>query len=208
MAFPGDLLDQANQLIWKERKHPKQVSLCRGISLAYYALFHLLIHDAAANWNQRELRAGLERGFDHQTMKVASNRASDAKASPFHGEDPDVVRRLRAVARTFSDLQRERHSANYDNGRVWLRAQAVDLVKRLGMPSMIGAQSETKNSHKPTCFPCSSKTVNASCYRTPAPGILYENTSCNCRTSPLYSFGNGGSGFDMLIPDTAARSSG
>ena len=132
MAFPGDLLDQANQLIWKERKHPKQVSLRRGISSAYYALFHLLIHDAAANWNQRELRAGLERGFDHQTMKVASNRASDAKASPFHGEDPDVVRRLRAVARTFSDLQRERHSADYDNGRVWLRAQAVDLVKRVG----------------------------------------------------------------------------
>ena len=65
-------------------------------------------------------------------MKVASNRASDAKASPFHGEDPDVVRRLRAVARTFSDLQRERHSADYDNGRVWLRAQAVDLVKRVG----------------------------------------------------------------------------
>jgi hypothetical protein len=47
VTLPRDLLDQADLLASKERRRPKQVSLRRAISTAYYALFHLLIEDAA-----------------------------------------------------------------------------------------------------------------------------------------------------------------
>jgi uncharacterized protein (UPF0332 family) len=49
MALAEDLLDQAFLLLNKESKNPKQASLRRVVSTAYYALFHLLIQEASAN---------------------------------------------------------------------------------------------------------------------------------------------------------------
>ncbi len=46
MAYPDDLLEQAQHLAQREPKRPKQASLRRAISSAYYALFHLLISEA------------------------------------------------------------------------------------------------------------------------------------------------------------------
>jgi uncharacterized protein (UPF0332 family) len=43
MAFPDDLLEQANHLANREPELPRQASLRRAVSAAYYALFHLLI---------------------------------------------------------------------------------------------------------------------------------------------------------------------
>ncbi len=43
MAFHDDLLEQANHLARRERGRPRQASLRRAVSSAYYALFHLLI---------------------------------------------------------------------------------------------------------------------------------------------------------------------
>jgi uncharacterized protein (UPF0332 family) len=39
--FPLDLLQQAYDLASKEETDPKQASLRRAVSTAYYALFHL-----------------------------------------------------------------------------------------------------------------------------------------------------------------------
>jgi len=41
MAFPNDLLEQAKHLAIREKKRPRQASLRRAVSTAYYALFHL-----------------------------------------------------------------------------------------------------------------------------------------------------------------------
>ena len=49
MAYPEDLLEQANHLARREPKRPKQASLRRAVSTAYYALFHLLIGQAVRN---------------------------------------------------------------------------------------------------------------------------------------------------------------
>ena len=38
--------------------------------------------------------------------------------------------------------------------------------------------------------------------------ILYRNVNCSRMSCPRYSLGNGGNGFEALIPATAARSSG
>ena len=44
MSFPNDLLEQARHLANREPKRPKQASLRRAVSTAYYALFHLAEH--------------------------------------------------------------------------------------------------------------------------------------------------------------------
>ena len=49
MPFPEDLLEQAKHLASRERTKPKQASLRRAVSTAYYALFHLLISEAVLN---------------------------------------------------------------------------------------------------------------------------------------------------------------
>ena len=43
MTLAADLLKQAERLAKLEPKRPKQASLRRSISAAYYSLFHLLM---------------------------------------------------------------------------------------------------------------------------------------------------------------------
>jgi len=65
MAFGDDLLEQAQHLANRERKEPRQASLRRAVSTAYYALFHLLISEATLNWKRAEYRDALARVFEH-----------------------------------------------------------------------------------------------------------------------------------------------
>jgi len=127
MAFHDDLLRQAIQLVNKEPKNPKQASLRRAVSTAYYALFHLLISESVANWGRTSMRAPLGRAFDHAPMKEASKRAANAQ---YPGANPQVVAKLRLVGRTFWELQDERHKADYNNTIIWDRVKALARVKQ------------------------------------------------------------------------------
>lgn len=129
MAYHDDLLRQAIQLVHKEPRNPRQASLRRAVSTAYYALFHLLISEAVANWNRASLRAALGRAFDHGIMKAASNRIQDTRQFPFTGKAPRVVAALRDVAKAFAQLQEKRHTADYDNTTFWTRTEALVQVK-------------------------------------------------------------------------------
>ena len=44
--FTDDLLAQADLLLHLEKRRPKQASLRRAVSAAYYALFHFLIEES------------------------------------------------------------------------------------------------------------------------------------------------------------------
>jgi hypothetical protein len=112
MAYHDDLLIQALQLV--HVSPPSQLSLRRAVSAAYYAVFHLLISEATSNWSNASLRTALGRAYDHGIMKTASNRILNTKEFPFAGEDPNVVSDLRFVARTFGQLQDDRHFADYN----------------------------------------------------------------------------------------------
>jgi hypothetical protein len=72
MAFHDDLLGQALQLVHENPANPKQASLRRSVSTAYYAVFHLLIAESTANWSRHALQSALGRAFDHSPMKSAS----------------------------------------------------------------------------------------------------------------------------------------
>src|SRR5580658_243002 len=112
MALAEDLLKQAFLLLNKEPKTPTQASLRRSVSTAYYALFHLLIQEASANWSREDTRDYLARAFQHRTMKEASTRAENATDYD-PSVPPQVVAKLRCVARAFRELQFQRHRAYY-----------------------------------------------------------------------------------------------
>ena len=123
MAYHDDLLRQALYLVHKEPRNPKQASLRRGVSTAYYALFHLLIGEAVANWNVVSLRAALGRAFDHGIMKAASNRIQDTRQFSFTGEDPGVCcgiesrgQDFRSVAGKASHRRLRQHDILDENG--------------------------------------------------------------------------------------------
>jgi hypothetical protein len=78
MPFPNDLLEQARHLANREPKRPKQVSLRRAVSRAYYAIFHLLSIDTAKNWSRRAERPTIARMLDHTPMaKVFTAKRDD-----------------------------------------------------------------------------------------------------------------------------------
>jgi hypothetical protein len=128
MALAEDLLEQAFLLLKKESKNPKQASLRRAVSTAYYALFHLLIQEASANWSHKDMRVYLARAFEHRTMYDACKRAENA-AHPA-SVSPKVVAKLRAVARAFRELQDQRHLADYSNATKWDRIRASAKVNQ------------------------------------------------------------------------------
>jgi hypothetical protein len=128
MAFAEDLLKQAFLLLNKESKNPTQASLRRSVSTAYYALFHLLIQEATANWSRADTRDYLARAFEHSTMKQACTWAENATYDP--AISPQVVAKLRSVARAFRELQLQRHLADYSNATKWDRIKASAKVNQ------------------------------------------------------------------------------
>ena len=127
MAFAEDLRDQAFLLLNKETKNPKQASLRRAVSTAYYALFHLLIQEASANWNSHNVRDYLARAFAHKTMYNASKTAENAL---YPSVSPQVATKLKSVARAFRELQEQRHLADYSNATKWDRVKAAAKVNQ------------------------------------------------------------------------------
>jgi hypothetical protein len=127
MAYHDDLLAHALDLV--HNSPPNQLALRRAVSAAYYAVFHFLISEATSNWVNASLRTALGRAYDHGVMKTASNRISDTKKFPFTGEDATVVDSLRFVAQAFSQLQEDRHFADYNLTEDLVPGEAVAQVK-------------------------------------------------------------------------------
>lgn len=133
MSLADDLLEQARFLVTRERTRPRQSSLRRAVSAAYYATFHLLGTSAAAQAtpaNPAGLCDRVQRAMVHGTMKAAA-RAFES------GNLPDYLRtlatdplpaRISTVARAFVQLQEERHKADYDVADRFDRARAQSAV--------------------------------------------------------------------------------
>jgi hypothetical protein len=135
MALHDDLLAQAQHLATKEARRPKQASLRRAASASYYALFHLLIDDAAGfvagGAGRGRLRQQLARSFEHRHMRLAASAFAGAAHNPWKALLPTPPSTtLRIVAQTFVDLQQERHDADYNLARAFTRATALATVAR------------------------------------------------------------------------------
>jgi uncharacterized protein (UPF0332 family) len=135
MAFPRDLLEQARFLVRREARKPKQASLRRAVSTAYYAVFHLLAVEAASQASPLApagLRSRVQRALEHTKMKGAA--AGFVSNNPSRVIQPLIPQPISAalisVASNFTNLQDERHKADYDLSIPFDRARAQDAVAR------------------------------------------------------------------------------
>lgn len=134
MALHHDLLRQARMLSRHEPRKPRQASLRRAVSAAYYSLFHLLTHEATARLvtgpGRDDLRITLRRAFEHGLMKEVCKeivKPNSGRLSKSLGGST-IPAQLRDVAQSFVDLQQARHDADYDMGRKFTRDEAIELV--------------------------------------------------------------------------------
>jgi hypothetical protein len=124
MSYHDDLLEQARHLVGYEPRRPRQASLRRAISAAYYAAFHLLLDAAgrafvpgASRAAEREL---LRRSIDHGSMKAAcQERSWWPRPVP-----PD----LEIVLRLFPQLQDARQKADYALHGLVTRADTLAVI--------------------------------------------------------------------------------
>ena len=124
---PDDLLAIAHDLVRREPARPKQASLKRAVSTAYYALFHAVAYecvDQTIGWNFRSDRywdtlSTLYRAVDHGAAKRIINNVRG---------DPRSSAELKGLARNFVDLQAGRIQADYDPRPSFLRADASQFV--------------------------------------------------------------------------------
>jgi len=135
MGLAEDLLNQAHFLSYHERGRPKQATLRRSISTAYYAVFHLLVANAAIALVSNKpsgLVAKVSRAFQHGEMKQVciSFRNEHPPESVRALLKAKISKDLQFVAATFVVLQELRHKADYDTGIVFARAEASEAVNR------------------------------------------------------------------------------
>jgi hypothetical protein len=127
MAYHDDLLAHALALVHTEPQ--SELLLRRAVSAAYYAVFHLLIFEATGHWDSSGLRSTLGRAYDHGLMKATSNRILDSREFPYTNQTPQVVTNLREIAQGFSQLQEDRHFADYNLTRPLDPGDALRQVK-------------------------------------------------------------------------------
>jgi hypothetical protein len=143
MPFADDLLKDAYHLAHRGGQHPRQSSLRRAVSNAYYALFHLLISDLVLNWRTKGQRATLGRVLDHRKMRESSQRISKKNA-----ENPSATQMtLRSMTSAFVRLQQARHDADYDNGVVWSRTDVLETLQ-IATDAFVGWKSIRKDSEE------------------------------------------------------------
>lgn len=147
MSAPGpdrrlhtDLLDQAQKLVLAAIRDDSEAGLRRAVSTAYYALFHLLLTEAAAMMAPPQppgLRLQARRAFSHSEMRAvcalfASGIGPKAKSLPPTMRllvDP-IEKQLLAVIRAFELLQNARTTADYDLAFSVTELWALEEVER------------------------------------------------------------------------------
>src|ERR1700676_3148344 len=120
MPFPADLLEQARHLANREPKRPKQASLRRAVSTAYYALFHLLSIETAKNWKRPAERGTLARMLDHGPMVNVCKTKRDKlneyfKTRPRAEPALTVLKHIHLITNTFIVMLQHRHTADYNS---------------------------------------------------------------------------------------------
>jgi hypothetical protein len=142
MTYVDDLLSQSARLVEApERGRPRQVELRRGVSAAYYALFHEVVdqavdHTLKGRRPAAEVRSRLRRVVTHKAIK-------DAAGWLTQGKPPRVIEEMLAattaprdlvlVCRLFIELQEARHRADYELTARWTLHEArlqVEKAKR------------------------------------------------------------------------------
>jgi uncharacterized protein (UPF0332 family) len=136
MALAKDLLDQAERLLSHEKKRPKQASLRRAVSTAYYAFFHLLISEVTrkmAPASPKNLGLQMQRAFDHGAMREVCKSFAGGTLPSFvqHLQSGPIEPALRRLADHFVKLQEARHAADYDLVHTFTKQEAIQNIDKV-----------------------------------------------------------------------------
>jgi len=126
MAYADDLFRDAHHLAKRGGKHPKQSSLRRAVSTAYYAAFHLLIADFVANWRVPAQRARLGRMFEHRRM---SGAVFDIRVK---GNPRRIEADIKTLIAKSCQLQKDRYEADYNVSMIWSHTDVVRSLELAG----------------------------------------------------------------------------
>jgi len=134
---PEHLLDQASRLISAPvAGRPRQVDVRRSISSAYYAIFHAVITAAADEFVGAVHRSTREHGLvmrsvDHRTIKticIDLTKTQLPRAYRSYVPPAGFADDITAFADVFSDLQEQRHAADYDSLKSYVTADAQGAI--------------------------------------------------------------------------------
>jgi uncharacterized protein (UPF0332 family) len=143
---PDDLLALAERLVGSSPGAP-EADLRRGISTAYYALFHLLIKDAMRVFiADADFRPRVGRALQHGPMKKVCERykRNKNKAGKYVVDEADgfpeqvISEELQQVAQAFFDLHQTREEADYDDSKTIEHQSALEAVQKAQRPSRRG----------------------------------------------------------------------
>ncbi len=135
-ALHTQLLKQAEDLALLDKRRPKQASLRRAASTAYYSLFHFLTKEASslcfgASPQAQTVREQFCRRFNHSGMR----RISDCfRANQLSGHLQSlglIPPELQQIATGFVQLQKLRHDADYDLSARYVRRDVLLEVGRV-----------------------------------------------------------------------------
>jgi hypothetical protein len=128
MPLHQDILNLARELVDRNAAAPVAADLRRGISTAYYALYHLLVTEATSRLvTVASLRPRIARSFDHKIMKAVCQEYANLTSNPAGQLIPQGIRN---IASEFVALQKARHQADYDTSATITQAQADTNVMR------------------------------------------------------------------------------
>ena len=155
MALHHDLLDQASHLAMREPRRPRQASLRRAVSSAYYALFHLLADEGARRLAPAQpalLRRQVQRGFAHRDMQDVCRQFATGSAGKGTAPllQPPLEPELRQVARAFVELQDARHDADYNLSASFDRVDVLQKVRLVR--EAVGAWRQVRSSPNAAVF--------------------------------------------------------
>lgn len=134
---PERLLETARSLVEHHaaQGRPKQSNLRRGVSTAYYAVFHSIAWAVVAHLlpsGRRADRFALARSVDHPAIKKVCGWIANPNQAPTHVAPlVNMIANNAAmlnVALVFLDLMEARHRADYDHGARFSKPTAVGYV--------------------------------------------------------------------------------
>lgn len=149
MIDPDALLAHARRLAGSGRGRPPDVDLRRGISAAYYSVFHDITRQAAQHligsadlsaqnairrtWTHGEIAASSGLVVDRAKVLLHSPEAPPAKSLLAYGPLPDLAANdgsLVAGLRRLGELQILRHQADYDHEATFGKASLLSACQR------------------------------------------------------------------------------
>jgi len=138
MSLAEELLEHARFLANLDPRTTSQANIRRAISAAYYAVFHLLAAEVAAQVSPDSpagLRERTQRALDHMQMVKVAKAFSLEGATRVKDLPDDIVlpnpvsRELASIGNRFKELQDARHAADYDVSKYFYPTDALTQVQ-------------------------------------------------------------------------------